>query len=53
MRGGSGVCFRREKSQTVFRKDCGRKEAGLRGGGGGCVRKIKEELGVGARARGF
>jgi len=43
MRGGSGVCFRREKSQTVFRTDCERKQAVLRVGGGGCVGKKKEE----------
>jgi len=51
MRGGSGVCFRREKSQTVFRTDCERKQAVLRVGGGLCSEN-KRGIGGGGEGEG-
>jgi hypothetical protein len=45
MNGGNGISFRRGKVQNSFRADCEWKQSVLRVGGGGRIRKIKDELG--------
>jgi hypothetical protein len=47
MEGGNGLCFGREKNQTVFRTDCERKQSVLRVGGGLCS---ENKRGIGGEA---